>query len=392
VSDSDVRPRLLALGGLIAMASAMGIGRFIYTPILPPMAESLHLTKGAAGLIASANFVGYLAGALTATSPRLSTKPRAWLLVALATSAATTAAMAWAMDLPAFLALRFLGGAASAVSLVLASALVLERLVAAGRGNLSALHFSGVGVGITVSALLTWGLTAAGADWRAMWLWGGVLAAAGLVAVAMLIPGADPKRTASAVTAPQGGDRRLRLLSLAYGLFGFGYVITATFIVVIVRGSPAASPMESVYWLILGLAATPSVAVWVAAGRLLGVLNAFALACVVEAAGVYASVAWPTPGGLLLAAILLGGTFMGLTALGLIAARSLAPANARRGLAIVTSGFGVGQIVGPVVAGYGFDLTGSFFLPSMIAVAALVVGAGLAVAIRRTQVSESSAA
>jgi hypothetical protein len=160
---------------------------------------------------------------------------------------------------------------------------------------------------------------------------------------------------------------------------------------VIVRGSPAASPMEPVYWLILGLAATPSVAVWVAAGRLLGVLNAFALACVVEAAGVYASVAWPTPGGLVLAAILLGGTFMGLTALGLIAARSLAPGNARRGLAIVTSGFGVGQIVGPVVAVYGFDLTGSFFLPSMVAVAALVVGAGLAIAIRRAQVRESSA-
>ena len=69
------------------MASAIGIGRFIYTPILPPMAEGLHLTKGEAGLIAAANFIGYLIGALAATLPRGRTNPRVWLLAALAASA-----------------------------------------------------------------------------------------------------------------------------------------------------------------------------------------------------------------------------------------------------------------------------------------------------------------
>src|SRR5581483_11628366 len=77
----------LATGGLIATA-AVGIGRFIYTPILPPMADGLHLAKGEAGLIASANFLGYLAGALAAASSRLRGSPRAWLLGALAISAA----------------------------------------------------------------------------------------------------------------------------------------------------------------------------------------------------------------------------------------------------------------------------------------------------------------
>jgi predicted MFS family arabinose efflux permease len=380
--NADVRPRLLAVGGLIAMASAVGIGRFIYTPILPPMAESLHLTKGEAGLIASANFLGYLAGAVAAASPRLSTSPRAWLLAALATSAVTTAAMAWANDLSAFLALRFLGGVASAFALVFASGLVLERLAAAGRGNLSALHFSGVGTGIVASALLTWALTVAGADWRAMWLGGGALSAVALLAVATLIPGAEAGRTSSAAASPQRSDPRLRQLALAYGLFGFGYVITATFIVAIVRASPTASAVEPVFWLTLGVAAIPSVAVWMTVGRRLGVLNAFALASVVEAVGVFASVAWPTPGGLLLAALLLGGTFMGLTALGLVAARSLAPDDPRRWLAILTAAFGLGQIVGPIVAGYGFDLTGSFFLPSMVAVVGLVASAGL---VRRAQ-------
>lgn len=367
----------------MAMASALGIGRFIYTPILPPMVEDLHLTQGAAGLIAAANFLGYLAGAVAAASPALKSSPRRALLAMLGISVATTAAMAWPEGLPAFLLLRFVGGAASAYVLVLASSLVLERLAAAGQGHLSAVHFAGVGIGIAASALLTWGLTALGFGWRAMWLGGGVLALAGLIAVAAFVPEAKATRSSSGGAGAAAADPRLKPLALAYGLFGFGYVITATFIVVIVRKSSAAAPMEPLFWLVLGLSAIPSVALWVAVGRRLGIVKAFAVACLVEAAGVFASVAWPGVTGLFIASALLGGTFMGLTALGLIAARAFAPTDPRRWLAILTAAFGLGQIVGPIVAGYGFDLTGSFFLPSMLAVAALCVSAILALAIDR---------
>jgi predicted MFS family arabinose efflux permease len=379
MTGKAVDPRVLALGGLIAMAAAVGIGRFIYTPILPPMAEGLELTKGEAGLIASSNFVGYLAGALAAASASKLARPRAWLLAALATSAATTGLMAWTDGVLAAVIWRFAGGVASAYALVLSSAFVLERLAAGGHAKLSPVHFSGVGVGITASAVLVWALGAAGLDWRAMWLAGGLLSTAALIAVALLI---QPAATAAAAPATdatlRASDSRLRLLTVAYGLFGFGYVITATFIVLIVRGSPEASRIEPLFWLVFGLAAVPSVALWVAGGRRLGVMPAFAVACLVEAVGVFASVAWPGVIGLLSASILLGGTFMGLTALGLIAARNFAPDDPRRWVGILTSAFGLGQIVGPVVAGYGFDLTASFFLPSMLAVGALCVAAILA--------------
>jgi MFS family permease len=178
-------------------------------------------------------------------------------------------------------------------------------------------------------------------------------------------------------------DPRLTLLAVAYGLFGFGYIITATFIVVIVRGSPQALAVEPMFWLVLGIAAVPSVALWVPAARRFGTMKAFAVAAVLEAVGVFASVAWPTITGLFVASALLGATFMGLTALGLIGARNLAPADPRRWVAIFTSAFGLGQIVGPIVAGYGFDLTGSFFLPSMLAVAALCISACLALGVAR---------
>src|SRR5258707_13625560 len=102
-----------ALGGLIALAAALGIGRFVYTPILPPMVEALHLSKSEAGLIASANFVGYLAGALLATT-RLPGSRRAWLVGALSVNALGLAAMGLTSSLTFFLLLRLIAGVASA--------------------------------------------------------------------------------------------------------------------------------------------------------------------------------------------------------------------------------------------------------------------------------------
>src|SRR5919205_117620 len=101
----EPRPRALAVGGLIAMASAVGVGRFVYTPILPPMSAALTMSSSVAGFIASANFFGYLLGALLAATPLIRGSRRAWLLAALAASAVTTAAMGLVSSVPAFLLL-----------------------------------------------------------------------------------------------------------------------------------------------------------------------------------------------------------------------------------------------------------------------------------------------
>ena len=368
-------PRALAIGGLTAMAAAVGIGRFVYTPILPPMSAALTMSNSVAGFIASANFFGYLLGALLAATPLIRGSRRAWLLTALAASAVTTGAMGFFSSVPAFVVLRFVGGVASAFALVFSSALVLDRLAVAGRSELSAVHFAGVGVGIAVSAAVVSGLLLRGFEWRMLWLASGGLGLLALVLVPALVP--DAREPVATSVSAREHERPLARLVAAYGLFGFGYVITATFLVAMVRASPRVRPLEPLVWVVVGLTAVPSVAVWTWTGRRIGLARAFACACLLEALGVVASVLWVAPAGVLLSAALLGGTFMGLTALGLIHARQIARGDPRRTLAVMTAAFGSGQIIGPTFAGIVFDLAGSFVAPSLAAGAALVAAAML---------------
>lgn len=380
------RPLTVACGGMIAMAAAMGIGRFVYTPILPYMSDALALTKGEAGLIAAANFLGYLAGSLAGATGWLGGSRRAWALGALAASGVTTAAMAASASLPAFLVLRFAGGVASAFVMVFGSAIVFDRLAAAGRAPLSHVHFAGVGTGMAVSAVLVAGLGAAGIGWNGQWIAAAGIAGLALVVAAVLLPPAPGDAPPPAPAAGDGIDRRLIPLVASYGLFGFGYVITATFISQMVRLRPEIAPIEPAVWLVVGLAAVPSVALWTWAGRRLGNPVSIALACLVEAAGVAATVLFDSAAAVLVGGALLGGTFMGITAVGLITAREIAlerpGGDPRRMLALLTAAFGTGQMIGPAFGGYAAGLTGSFTLPTLVAAGALVAAAGLAMAVR----------
>lgn len=368
----------IALGGSIALAAAVGVGRFVYTPILPPMVEALGLSKSVAGLLASANFLGYLVGALVAAMPILPGSRRLWLIGALTVSALTTGGMGLTQALPAFLILRFIGGVASAFALILASALVLERLTETNHASLSSLHFGGVGIGIAASAMLVAAMLHAAASWQSLWLASGVLSLAAALAVALLLrdESAPGRRPVGRVATTDG--RGLARIIIAYGLVGFGYVITATFLVVIVRSTPTIRPLEPMIWVVFGLAVVPSCAFWTRIAVPLGIPKAFALACLTEAVGVAVSVVWQSEFGVFLAAVLIGGTFVSLMALGMARAGALAPGDSRRVLAWMTSAFGFGQIVGPAFAGMIADRLGTFTVPSIAAAVALTVAAVLA--------------
>jgi predicted MFS family arabinose efflux permease len=370
-------PWRLTFGGMIALAVGQGVGRFVYTPILPVMVEELGLSVSEAGLIASANYLGYLVGALLSSLSFFRGSRRSYMLVALTVNAVGLAAMGLLADFSFHLVVRFVGGVASAFVLIFASALVLERLAELGRGQLPALHFAGVGVGIAISAVIVAALLAAGADWRTLWYASGLTAIGGLALAALLISEKEPPPKPAAAGGRAPASPALRAMIVAYGLFGFGYVITATFIVAIVRDAPAVSAMEPYVWALFGLSAAPSVALWLRIGARIGVIPAFAIACFVEAVGVASSILWVSPTGIVVAVVFLGATMIGITALGLIAVQRLSTGDPRQTVALTTASFGLGQVIGPAFAGFLGDYLGSLAVPSLVAAGALVVAAGL---------------
>jgi MFS family permease len=361
------------------MAAAFGIGRFAYTPILPPMIDALGWSKSQAGVVASANFIGYLLGAICSYNSIITTYPRRWLIIALSTSGATTIGMGLVSGMASLIILRFIGGAASAFVIVCGSTLVLDQLIAQGRHRFASIHFAGVGIGVVVSAaLITW-LISCGAQWGTLWIAVGVVAILVMPFVALLTRGSQARGIQQAQYDPgRAGSRSLVGFIVAYGLFGLGYVITATFLVTIVRQTPSIRALEPWIWILFGSAAIPSVPFWTWVGSGLGTRRAFALACVLEAIGVAISVELESTAGACLGAIFLGGTFMGLTTLGLIGAREETPRELQRVVALMTVSFAVGQVLGPTIAGVLSDWRGNFRAASLLAASALLVAAALA--------------
>ncbi|MCC6610698.1 MAG: YbfB/YjiJ family MFS transporter [Burkholderiales bacterium] len=368
-----------ALAGAAMMAAAMGIGRFAYTPLLPSLQETLGWSVSQAGDAASANFLGYMLGAFVAAELAHRPARRLWLAAGMIASALSTAAGAVVVAFAAWLGIRFLSGVASAFCLVLGTAAVVEHIALRGRAELAALHFGGVGLGIVGSVVVIELARVAGASMFAQWGALGV-AATLLLAGAWRALGRLPLRLRAA--APGGAlerhaaydARTLRRLILAYGLFGFGYVVTATFIVAIARQLEHAAVVEPVTWIAVGLFAAPSVLVWQGIARRFGLLRTLRIAYAVEAAGVL--LAGVTPGylAIVLGGALLGGTFVGITALGLAAGREASGSNQGRVMGLMTGSFGLGQLLGPAIAGRLADATGGFVVPSLLAASLLIVG------------------
>src|SRR6185436_1662715 len=114
----------IALGGLLALAVAMGIGRFAFTPLLPIMQADMGLTVEAGGWLASSNYAGYLIGALAAT--RLHVAPLRAIFGGLLAIAVTTLAMGFTHNFVEWIVWRTASGIASAFVLVHISAWALQ--------------------------------------------------------------------------------------------------------------------------------------------------------------------------------------------------------------------------------------------------------------------------
>lgn len=391
MSNTGYEPRggwRAALACMVALAVAMGLGRFAFTPMLPVMLHEGKLNLEAGGLLASLNYLGYFVGALSCAAIRVAA-PR-MVRGGLVATALLLLGMGLLHGFTAWGVLRTAAGVMSAWTFVFASGWGLRRLAETGTPTLGGVIYTGPGIGIAATGLLgglagRWGSDAA-------WIGFGLVALL-LIAVIWRIfddgahagtPGTPPP-AAIPLAAPSAHDRSdARALVLLYGLAGFGYIITATFLPVIARQALPGSPWPDLFWPLFGLAVIPGALIGARApthwdNRLL-----LAAAYALQALGVLLSVAWPTIGGFSLGSLLLGMPFTAITLFAVRDARRLR-GNAAAGLiGYATASYGIGQIVGPLFAAPLAHRTGSFSVPLMVAAAALALGALLFLLVWRT--------
>ena len=333
--------------GVAALAAAMGIGRFAFTPLLPLMLRDGTLDGATGAGWAAANYAGYLAGA--ATAGWWSLQPGRGLRLSLLGVALATLAAAWiggGTPLFAGLVVRAAAGVFSAWTLVCTSSVVLGTLARRGVPQLGAWVYAGVGIGIALAGTLTWlgGWQPAARLWLQLGL--AALVAAAAVTIGLRNIGYAAPVRVTAVT-------ELRSVPfvplLCYAVAGFGYIVPATFLPAMARQQVSNPLVFGLAWPLFGLAAAFSVTV--AARWLSGWsrLRVWGVAQGIMAAGVAMPATTSALWAVATSAVLVGGTFMVVTMAGLQWARELRPTNPTPLLARMTLVFAVGQVVGPVL-------------------------------------------
>lgn len=374
----SVQPWLGTLAGLAALAVAMGIGRFAFTPVLPMMLEEQAVSIAGGAWLASANYLGYLLGALSAMVVRVA--PARAIRGGLFAIAATTFAMAAPLPFVASAALRMAAGIASAWVLISVSAWSMEWVMRHQRPFLSSVVFAGVGSGIAAAGLLCIALDALGASASTAWL---LLGAFALVLAVTIRKRFETAATAGGARSRVRWDAGAVRLVTSYGLFGFGYIIPATFLPVMAKQALGAGPAFAWSWPLFGLAAAGSTLAVAALVRRMGNRRLLVAGLLVMAAGVALPLAGAHAVTILGAALAVGGTFMVLTLAAIQEARRVAGRDATGLIAAMTAAFAAGQIIGPLTIG-----GAGFRTPLAIAALALVLGAALLAGRDRTQPQE----
>lgn len=376
--------------GVVVSMCVLGMARFAFGMVLPSMREALGLSYGDMGWIGTANFVGYLAGVSIAGALTTRAGPRATITGALVLIAVSLVAVSLASGLWPVLLLFTLVGVGSGLGNVAMVGTVARWFLKSMRGWASGLVVAGIGLGLMVSGVL---VPAVNADvgvtdgWRISWR---IMAA--IVAVVAVVAGlllrddpavigmsaaGHPLRDAAPPepVSPAEQRRTTIVLGLVYSMYGFSYAIFATFIVTtLVDQRGLAESSAGWVWFFIGLVSLCCGYFGMLSdrlGRKRGIAVVFAMHALA-----YLIVGLQLPGVLLYVAVALFGisawSVPGI--MGATAGDYMPPAQAVKALGTMTLFFGVGQALGPAIAGVLGERTGEFTSSYLLAAAAAVVG------------------
>lgn len=351
-ADSGRVAVTVCAAAMISLAVAMGVGRFAFTPLFPLMVRDGLLGSEAGALIAASNYLGYLVGALVAA--RIKVKPATLLALGLVSTVIVTAAVGWTTSVPAWVVLRFVAGVMSAWTLVATSAWGLGWLASLGRPHLAGIIFAGVGLGIAAAGLFCLVATGPAVSSLGMWIELGAWAGIATLFPLIVTRNSSGPIISSGATAPQGTSHlqsaKTGGLIVCYTLFGFGYILPATYLPALARQLVDDPQVFGLAWPLFGTAAALSTVIVAWGLKRTNRLSVWAASHLLMAIGVLLPSIWATLTSISIAALLVGGTFMVITMVAMQEARARAEGNATVVLGRMTAGFAFGQLMGPVVS------------------------------------------
>ena len=364
---------ILILTGIAALTIAVGIGRFSYTPILPYMISELNLTTTEAGLIASSNYLGYLLGSLIPIFPQFPKNIRSIFIYSIFISIISLFAMGLTNTFEVFILIRFIHGIFSAFVLILGTSLIVSHVQKKGKIFLGTAHFSGVGLGMALSAIVVSYLGFLNFTWDELWFSIGILAIMLSFQIIKFTPiqKAEVKYNLKSKNKTSLG---FSLITISYGLYGFGYVAFGTFISTMSRLTPGLEKTEPYVWFVVGVTGIPSVFFWNWFGSKIGNDIGLFLANLILGLGVLFSVLINNEFGIFISCILFGLSFVPITSMCLLEGQKRFSGSFIVSTAILTFSFSIGQMIGPYLSGLLTDHYNSFFFSMIISGIVLIFG------------------
>ncbi|MCI2773981.1 YbfB/YjiJ family MFS transporter [Staphylococcus petrasii] len=365
--------------GMLCLLIVMAISRFAYTPILPFMQQDTGMTNQNAGLLATLNYLGYLVGAIIPMFFIFKSKV-VDLKIYLVFNIISIIGMGVSNDFTIWSILRIIAGITSGTIFVLASNVVLEALRQANKQSISGILYSAVGIGICISSVFIFFFTHE-QTWKETWI---ILGGAALVASLLVIFGMKDNpsiKLKRSTTTTEGATQQLNrpfiiLFAIAYFFEGAGYIVTGTFLVAIIKTIPSFADYAALSWMFVGLGAIPSTLLWSLLAEKLGYKTALYSAFILQIISVGLPIITHNVLSLIIASMLFGATFLGLTTLFMSKSQALSfQTNSKINfVSLLTVIYSVGQMLAPIISGMLIGDSGNYNLALSFAIVLLTLG------------------
>lgn len=363
---------------MLALMIAMSISRFAYTPILPFMQQDTSMNNQNAGLLATFNYLGYLMGAIIPMFITIKSKVFDLKLYVMI-NVISVILMGFSEHFLIWSVLRIIAGITSGTIFVVASNVALEALRMANKQSISGILYSAVGIGIFSSSIFIFLYTQT-QTWKATWIILGVVALmAGIIILTSMKDNPSISKHSTSSNQNQGKALNRAFIipfSIAYFFEGAGYIVTGTFLVALIKTIPAYADYAALSWMFVGLGAMPATLIWSLFAEKIGYKKAIYSALILQIISVGLPIFSHHMLGLIVASMLFGATFLGLTTLFMSKSQELMyHTNQKLNLvSLLTVIYSVGQMIAPMIAGVLIGDSNNYQLALTFAMILLILG------------------